>query len=200
MSSSPGGGPTVLFVDDDEAFLRSVKRAIVRHGYTVITATSGEAGLTELQRADPAVEIVVSDDQMPGMAGPEFLSLVRDRHPDTVRIMLTGQPSVASAIKAINSGEVFRFLEKPCSTDMLVLTMELAMQVRRLQQASVELLQRYRGDRRARMEAAEQAQELEREVRGITEVRRDSAGAIVLDDAGMDLDSLTAAIRKELSS
>ncbi len=191
--------PTVLFVDDDEAFLRGVSRAIVRHGYTVVLAGSGEEGLAALQRDDVAIDVVVSDDQMPGMAGAEFLSLVRDRHPDTVRIMLTGRPSMASAIKAINSGEVFRFLEKPCSTDMLALTIELALQVRRLQQASWDLLKQVRGERLGDDRRESEAQDLERETRGITEVRRDSSGAIVVDEPGMDLDALTAAIREELA-
>jgi DNA-binding NtrC family response regulator len=181
----------VLFVDDDEAFLRSVRRAISRHGYQVLTASSGEEGLTALQSRGFTIDIVVSDDQMPGMAGAEFLSLVRDRHPDTVRIMLTGQPSMASAIKAINSGEVFRFLEKPCSTDMLALTIQLALQVRRLHKASYELLRQVRQDR-------ESLDELERETRGITEVRRDSSGVIVLDSPEDNIDALTDAIQREL--
>ena len=188
--SSTDPGPKVLFVDDEEAFLRGVSRAVSRHGYEVLTATSGEEGLTLLQDHD--VDIVVSDDNMPGMSGAAFLSLVRDRHPDTVRIMLTGAPSMASAIKAINSGEVFRFLEKPCSTDMLALTMELALQVRRLKLASWALLKKVREDKSS-------LAELERESKGITDVRRDSGGAILIEESDMDLDALTAAIHEELA-
>ena len=190
LVSSTDPGPKVLFVDDEEAFLRGVSRAVSRHGYEVLTATSGEEGLTLLQDHD--VDIVVSDDNMPGMSGAAFLSLVRDRHPDTVRIMLTGAPSMASAIKAINSGEVFRFLEKPCSTDMLALTMELALQVRRLKLASWALLKKVREDKSS-------LAELERESKGITDVRRDSGGAILIEESDMDLDALTAAIHEELA-
>ena len=97
---------------------------------------------------------------------------------------------VRVAIKAINSGEVFRFLEKPCSTDMLALTMELALQVRRLKLASWALLQKVRQDN-------DSLAELERESKGITDVRRDSGGAILIEESDMDLDALTAAIREE---
>ena len=168
----PPDPPRLLVVDDEDAILETMSFTFI-DDYEVITTNDARRGLEILEEQAP-IAVVLTDQRMPHMTGVEFLREVYERHPDTVRIMLTGAPSMASAIKAINSGEVFRFLEKPCSTDMLALTMELALQVRRLKLASWALLKKVREDKSS-------LAELERESKGITDVRRDSGGAILIE-------------------
>ncbi|MBN2401420.1 MAG: response regulator [Spirochaetes bacterium] len=107
----------ILFVDDDENILSSFKRQF--YGiYTVLTAISGEDGLSTIEKEAP-VALVVSDYRMPEMNGVEFLSKVREISPNTVRFMLTGQADMDAVIKVINEGRIFRFLTKPCLPDLM---------------------------------------------------------------------------------
>ncbi len=103
--------PTLLLVDDEENVLHSLKRLLHQEGYTILTASNGEEGLEKLESTP--VALVISDQRMPGKSGVDFLRLVKERWPETVRIMLTGYADIEAAIAAINSGEVFRFITKP---------------------------------------------------------------------------------------
>ena len=102
--------PRVLFVDDEERIL-SALRAVFRDDYHVFTAESGELALELVKRFNIAV--VVSDNQMPGMSGVEFLRRVRQANPCSVRMLLTGYSDMQAIAGSINEGEVFRFLRKP---------------------------------------------------------------------------------------
>lgn len=103
----------VLFVDDDPHLIEAFKRIFRNDEIEVVTAQSGPEALMALEAAEIAV--VVSDERMPGMTGSELLEKVRESHPDTIRIMLTGYATLELALDAINRAEVFRFLLKPCS-------------------------------------------------------------------------------------
>lgn len=100
----------MLFVDDDRLMLTGIRQAF-RGQVRVETAASGQAALDLLRGAPPAVAVV--DQQMPGMSGIELLGRLREAHPDTVRVMLTGQADFPTALEAVNRGQVFRFLTKP---------------------------------------------------------------------------------------
>jgi PAS domain S-box-containing protein len=104
--------PTVLFVDDQPEMLRA-SCLFVGNDYEVSTAGTGEEALRLM--ADRPFAVVVADLGMPGMDGVQFLAAVRERHPDTVRLLLTGYADPAQAIRAVNDGHVFHFLTKPCS-------------------------------------------------------------------------------------
>jgi response regulator RpfG family c-di-GMP phosphodiesterase len=110
--------PALLCVDDEPLVLEGLTLHL-RRGFTVTTATSGAAGL-ELLKSKGPFAIVMSDMRMPGMSGAEFLSKVREGWPDTVRVLLTGQSDQQSAIAAVNDGQIFRFLTKPCPPDVLL--------------------------------------------------------------------------------
>lgn len=107
----------VLFVDDDVNLLASCERSF-RRQFEIETAAGGEAALKKIAERGPFA-VVVSDRQMPGMDGIQLLSLVRERAPDTVRIMLTGNADLEGAIKVVNEGNIFRFLTKPCDQAIL---------------------------------------------------------------------------------
>lgn len=128
----------VLFVDDEPNVLAGYERQL-RKRFTTETATSGEAGLTALGTRGP-FGVVVSDMRMPGMDGAQFLARVRARHPDVVRILLTGFADVTSAIAAVNQGNIFRFLTKPCPADTLATALDDGLSQYRLVVAERELL------------------------------------------------------------
>jgi response regulator RpfG family c-di-GMP phosphodiesterase len=128
----------VLFVDDDANLLSSCERNF-RRQFPVETAEGGEAALEKIAARGPFA-VVVSDRQMPRMDGIQFLSLVRERAPDTVRIMLTGNADLEGAIKVVNEGNIFRFLTKPCSLEILGKAVEDALGQYRLVTAEKELL------------------------------------------------------------
>lgn len=128
----------VLFVDDDVNLLASMERSL-RRRFKLETANGGEAGLEKIAGSD-AFAVVVSDRQMPGMDGLQFLSEVRKRAPDIIRVMLTGNVDLQQTVNAVNEGKVFRFLIKPCPVEILAQVVEDSIKQYRLVTAEKELL------------------------------------------------------------
>lgn len=121
--------PRVLFVDDDPAVTAGIVRALRRAvPWKLITSNSPHEALALIGR-EP-VDVVVSDERMPGMLGSELLSHVARENPGCVRIMLTGQASLDSAIRAINEAGIYRFLTKPCRTEDLIACVGDALRAR----------------------------------------------------------------------
>jgi CheY-like chemotaxis protein len=111
-------GDRILFVDDEVSVLRGYQRIL--HGeFAVSTAVGGAEGLAAVQANGPYA-VVISDMRMPGMDGAEFLARVREKAPNTVRMLLTGYADINSAIAAVNQGNIFRYLTKPCEKPQLV--------------------------------------------------------------------------------
>jgi len=108
----------VLFVDDDPKILAAFQRQL-RKKVVIETVESGADGLEVLRRNGP-FSLVVTDYCMPSMNGIEFLGRAREIAPETVRIMLTGSADLGAAIQAVNQGNIFRFLTKPCSPENLL--------------------------------------------------------------------------------
>jgi CheY-like chemotaxis protein len=117
---------TLLLVDDERNVLLSLNRLFSRRGYSVLMANSGVEGLALLEQHD--IGVILSDQRMPGMTGVEFLSEVKQRHPDIVRLMLSGFADLKAVTAAINEGDIYRFLTKPCDNDLLSSNMEEAFQ------------------------------------------------------------------------
>ena len=109
--------PTLLLVDDEAFILNALKRLLRRDGYHILTAEGGRQGLEVL--ASNPVDVIVSDQRMPGMTGVEFLREARKRFPDTVRIVLSGYTELQSVTDAINEGAVYKFLTKPWDDEHL---------------------------------------------------------------------------------
>ena len=105
-----GRARTLLIVDDDDAMVLGLQRLLRHDGYTLVSAGSGEEGLARL--AECEVDVIVSDQRMPGMSGVEFLRAAKALYPDTVRIVLSGDTELQSIADAINDGAIDKFLTK----------------------------------------------------------------------------------------
>jgi len=130
----------ILFVDDEPAVLDGYRRALHRD-FPIETASSGYDALGLIRNNGPYA-VVVSDMRMPGMDGVELLSQVRKLSSDTVRVVLTGYADFQSAMNAVNDGEVFRFLTKPCEGLTLRNALTGCLEQHRLVTAEKELLEK----------------------------------------------------------
>ncbi len=128
----------ILIVDDEKTML-DLYRAQLEGAFSVETAESGQEALALLESQGPYAVIVV-DMHMPGISGAELLRRVQASHPQTVRIMLTGDDRQDVAVNAVNEGQVFRFLQKPCNTDRLDRALRAGVEQYRLVMAEKELL------------------------------------------------------------
>jgi len=130
----------ILFVDDDPNILAGIRRQLHKL-YDVSTADSGQAGLDLIVDGAPFA-VVVSDMNMPGIDGIQFLRQVKVIAKDTVRMMLTGLSDMQVAIEAVNEGSIFRLLTKPCATDVLAKALADSVEQHRLATAEKELLEK----------------------------------------------------------
>lgn len=131
--------PRVLCVDDEPLVLEGLTLHL-RTRFELLTATSGAAGIDRLKYDGPFA-VVVSDMRMPHMSGAEFLAQARQIAPDTVRMLLTGYADLESAVAAVNQGQIFRFLSKPCPPPLMVQAVTAAVEQHRLVQAERVLLE-----------------------------------------------------------
>ena len=127
----------VLFVDDEESILSSLKRLLRKEPYKVYTAVGGEAGLELL--AEHEVQLVVSDQRMPEMTGTQLLQKVRQQWPDTVRVVLSGYAEADVIVDAINQGEVYRFIAKPWKDEALKTTIRQCFEHYEITQENLRL-------------------------------------------------------------
>jgi two-component system, probable response regulator PhcQ len=164
---------TLLVVDDDESIRRALELTLTRDGYVVHVASDGAEALRMLRQHK--IDVIVSDHMMPEMTGLELLKLARDRHPDVGRIMLTAYGDVDTAIKAINEGEINRFLTKPWHDTELKVTIHTVFTQVELARENQALLATVRRQ-------ADHLLELRRDYPEIFSVRRDDEGAILLSD------------------
>jgi response regulator RpfG family c-di-GMP phosphodiesterase len=135
--SSVEPAASVLLVDDEPAILDGLRRQL-RKKFIVHTAPGGAAAL-DLLATEP-IAVVVSDMRMPQMDGATFLAKVRALYPDVVRILLTGQADTQAAINAVNQGQIYRFLTKPCPPEVLLDEIGSAAELNRLMTAEKQLL------------------------------------------------------------
>lgn len=131
--------PKVLFVDDEQRLLEGIA-VLLRREYDVLVATSGAEALKRLHETRD-VAVVVSDFRMPQMDGATFLQEVIQIAPTATRILLTGEAGVTGARDAVNKGQIFRFLTKPCPSDELRQTIEAGLEQHRLMNEERSVMQ-----------------------------------------------------------
>lgn len=163
---------TILFVDDDIQVLDAIIRSLHKESYELLSATSPEKALEILSQR--RVDVIVSDEQMPGMLGSELLALAAKDYPETIRIILTGHANVEAAVRAINEGQIYRFLIKPSHAAELAVTIRQALEHKELVDMSRKLLKENKAQ-------SSLLQNLEKEHPGITKLNTDSSGVLILD-------------------
>jgi DNA-binding NtrC family response regulator len=115
----------ILLVDDDSNVLDGYRRSLSRE-FQLETAVGPEQALSSARDKGPYA-VVVSDMRMPGMNGIQLLNAIKAQSPDTIRIILTGNADMQTAIDAINEGSIFRFLNKPCAKETMAKTLTAAL-------------------------------------------------------------------------
>ncbi len=130
----------VLCVDDELHILEGYKR-VLRKEFEIDTAVSGRQGVAAVMSEEPYA-VIVADMRMPGMDGIQFLSNVKELAPNTIRIMLTGNADQQTAIEAVNEGNIFRFLTKPCSPENLAKALHAGIDQYRLVMVEKDLLEK----------------------------------------------------------
>ncbi len=128
----------ILFVDDDTNLLAAYHRQL-RSRFFIDTAPSGQEGLEKIKESEPFA-VIVSDYRMSGMDGVQFLAAAKEKSPESVRILFTGYADLETAMGAVNEGNIFRLLTKPCPPELLVNALEAAVKQYRLVMAERELL------------------------------------------------------------
>jgi len=183
----------LLLVDDEPNLTSALVRSLDRTQFQIFTADSAQQGLMILAGND--IDVVVSDERMPGMTGSQFLSEVRKQWPNTIRMILSGQADLEAAVRAINEGEVYRFLLKPCHPKELQLTILQGLQQKKLVAQSRKLLQEHQKN-------VNILETLEKDNPGITKVDLDEDGAILMDEnagANEDVQSLLDDLEREMA-
>lgn len=168
---------TVLFVDDDPFVTASLKRRLYSEPYRILEATSGQQALDIL--ASQPVDVIVSDERMPGMTGTELLTRVAELYPDTIRMMLTGLENLEEAARASEETRIWRFFTKPCHA------VDLALSIRQVLHHKATLDENRRLSRTVAVQAA-LLERLEKEHPGIASVDRDEEGAVLIDGDALE--------------
>ena len=163
----------ILLVDDESAVLSSLRRSLHHEPFVIITSSSADEALDIMKEQE--FKVIISDERMVGMQGAEFLAQVRQRYPQTLRILLTGYASTKVAMKAVNDGEIYRFFLKPWDDNQLRLAVRSAVEKYDLEAENRRLLAMVR-------EQTLEIKVLEKRYPGISRVEKDSNGVFILAD------------------
>jgi len=181
----------LLLVDDEPHVTAGLKRNLHKRGYQIFTSNAAVDALDVLALHD--IDVVISDQRMPGMSGADFLAEVCGRFPRTVRIMLSGQADLDSVVSAVNEGQIFRFLFKPCDNAELIAVIEQAIKHKELLDRSQWLLQEYRKQQAV-------IERLEKVPASVTQIEHDEDGAVLLAAEPLTLDQILEEMREEMKS
>ncbi len=127
---------TLLLVDDEASILSSLKRLLRQDGYEILTASNAEQGLVLL--ASHPVDVIVSDQRMPGMSGVKFLRQAKIMYPDTARLVLSCYTDLQAVTDAVNEGAIYKFLSKPWNDALLRAAIESAFHFKEINSSQNE--------------------------------------------------------------
>ena len=161
----------VLIIDDDISILSLFDRYLSKEPYDLICMNSCIEALEILDKEE--IALIISDENMPGMTGSEFFEIAKEKYPEVIRIILTGFANLESVIRTINKCEVYRFFTKPCNLDDLKTTIRQAIELRDLKMKNQELTWKLK-------EQSKTIEILEKHQPGITMVKRDKNGNVIL--------------------
>jgi two-component system, probable response regulator PhcQ len=190
---------SVLFVDDEPNVTAALRRAFAQQPYEIHTARSAQEAL-ELLAQHNDIDVVISDERMPGIPGSVFLRQVKESWPDTVRIILSGQASLEDVARAVNEGEIYRFFIKPFNATELSASVRQGIEQKHLVRLSRMLLQKYRHQAAVVERQASYIEKVTQLSPGLMHLDVDEEGAILLndDDADVDVGRLLDEIAQEI--
>ena len=122
--------PKVLLVDDSPNILKALQRTFKLANYSIDCAESAAEAMKILMNGD--IDVIISDENMPGVSGTDLLKMSRDMYPDVIRMMLTGSDDMEIAKRAINEGAIWRFFTKPWDDFELLVAVRQAVQMKRI--------------------------------------------------------------------
>ena len=172
-SSAQNDRGRILVVDDDSIFLKTIKEEL-RRDFDIVTATSAEQGLRIL--AERPFDVVISDQRMPKVSGVEFLHEVRERYPDTTRILLSAYSDIQALSEAVNQGHVFGYIPKPWDQVQVLSLLQQGVETARLRATNRVLVASLE---RANQEQAQLLKESDKTLRTIFE--QAAVGVALLD-------------------
>lgn len=159
-------GRTILFVDDDQRWLRLIERWFADSSYDCVFVNSGKQALAEITKQH--FDVVVSDISMPEVTGIDLMNVVKEKLPNAARIVMSGKMDLVGSIEAINKGSVFRYLVKPCDGKEIKLAVYsglLCLEREEKQGQRRDEIRRFHADRIRQMTKSIAA--LERKVSGV---------------------------------
>lgn len=170
----------ILLLDDETNILTALKRLLRKEDWQIDAFADAEDAISALQAN--SYSVIVSDYKMPVMDGVSFLQFARQIQPDAIRMMLSGHGDRQSMITAINRAEIYRFLSKPWEDYEIQAAMRSAVDLYQVTIENRHLLEQIKRQNSLLRQREEELLRLEQANPGITRVRRDEDGSIVIDD------------------
>lgn len=135
------GELNLLIIDDEPDIIKALTRQF-RRLYTVYSTTDPNEGLRIMEQSN--IQVVLSDQRMPGMTGVDFFAKIKDKYPEALKLILTGYSDIEAVIGAINEGQVFRYVKKPWNPEELELIIREAFEKHELITRNKKLMLRLR--------------------------------------------------------
>ncbi|MCO6057986.1 response regulator [Pseudomonas sp. MOB-449] len=176
----------IQIVDDEPHILSALRRLLRPQGWELHAFTDAQQALQALTEHEYAA--IVSDYKMPSLDGITYLQFAKQRQPHALRMVLSGHGDRESMMQAINRAEIYRFLSKPWEDYEIETSLRAAIDLYQLRSENQRLLERVRRQRNALERQRRELLRLEAEQPGITRVRRDAEGALLLGDDELDED------------
>ncbi len=163
----------ILLVDDSQSILNALKRLLQSEGYEVFTALSASEALSMLQKIE--LDVLITDEGMPGATGTDLLMTIHNQFKDLVKIMLTGTTDINVFKSAINCGYICKFFNKPWDDNELLESIKQSLQQKELEKENQELKEIIK-------EHEKSLQKLNKQYPGIAERNVDSDGCIIISE------------------
>jgi len=162
----------ILLVDDTPQILKSLERTLRNDDYEIFTAASSSEAFNIMQAVE--IDLVITDERMPGLSGVDLLQMIKKHDPNIIRIMITGMNDIEVFKDAVNRGEIYRFFSKPWDDFELLMAVQQALKQRSLEKENRKL-------KKTVNHQQSMLTQLEKEHPGITEKKMTADGSIIIE-------------------